>query len=207
MGHKLPVIKKEKSCKRRGRILCILSGLDMYGMKLRIPVFCHALQYRYILRRKRTLFCVIQYKSLWHIFLPMHGIPKTGKRNTILKRQIHKLKIRFCCVLYLKSLIAYIIRVRDESLFLFRGQGNKRLFSLRFTVLNTRIQQKVRVSISFKLPGYPQAVNVYTAFRLDGYPCVFHRVYSMKHFPRTFPFKNTSPSSNLSLSQFFFDMT
>lgn len=173
MGHKLPVIKKEKSRKRRGRILCILSGLDMYGMKLRIPVFCHALQYRYILRRKRTLFCVIQYKSLWHIFLPMHGIPKTGKRNTILKRQIHKPKIRFCCVLYLKSLIAYIIRVREESLFLFRGQGNKRLFSLRFTVLNTRIQQKVRVSISFKLPGYPQAVNVHIARRLDGRPCVF----------------------------------
>ena len=32
-------------------------------------------------------------------------------------------------------------------------------------------------------------------------------IYSMKHFPRTLPFKNTIPSSSLSFSQFFLDMT
>ncbi len=154
--------------------------------------------------RKGTLVCVIQYKSFWYIFLPAYVITETGKGSVLSKRQIHQLKIRIRYIRCLKSLITHILWVREESHFLFRGQDHKPLFPFRFTVAGTSIQQKVRVSMPLELLGYPQAVDVYNPPpRWDAYSA---GIYSIKHFPRTLPFKNTSPSSSLSFSQFFLDM-
>ena len=175
MCHELPVIEKGKSGKGRRGILRILPGLDMYGSEHCVPGLCHLLQYRYILCRKRALICVIQHKSLRHIFIPVHAAPEVGKGCALLKWQIHQLKIRLCRIRSLKALIAHIFRVREESHFLFGGQDHKPLFPFRFTVPDTCIQQKVRVSMPLELPGYPQAVNVHIALRLHGRPCVFCR--------------------------------
>lgn len=44
-------------------------------------------------------------------------------------------------------------------------------------------------------------------FASMGAQAYYAGMYSIKHFPRTFPFKKTSPSSSLFSSQFFLDIT
>lgn len=97
--------------------------------------------------------------------MPAHAIPEMRKGNIPLKGQIHQFKIRLCRIRCLKSLMPHILRVREESHFLFGGQDHKPLFPFRFTVAGTSIQQEVRVSMPLELPGYPQTVNVHVALR------------------------------------------
>ena len=91
-------------------------------------------------------------------------------------------QIRLCRIRCLKSLIAHILWVREESHFLFGGQDHKPLFPFRFTVAGTSIQQEVRVSMPLELPGYPPAADVYIALCFYGSPFVFRGIHSMKHF-------------------------